>query len=99
MLFQLQVCLKEELTKNRIQSASKVLREFHRLTKNTEVVSFKPAYQIFKEFFWDSEECPNSSEKEAQLETDFFLIAQQTKHLSSSSLEKTKFRGGSYQCV
>lgn len=40
MPFQLQVCLKEELTKSEIQSAIKVLGEFHRLTKTTEASSF-----------------------------------------------------------
>lgn len=40
MPFQFQVFLKEELTKNKIQSASKGLGEFPRLTNTTETCCF-----------------------------------------------------------
>lgn len=37
---QFQVCLKEKLTKNKIQSASKGLGDFPRLTNTTEAIWF-----------------------------------------------------------
>lgn len=80
--FQLKICLKEELIKSKIQSASKVLGGLFigQYKPLKLVVFFKPAYRSCKEFFCDSEKCPSYWENETQTKPDFSLLAQQTRH-------------------